>query len=280
MNPAPPVITKLGDECNFRESSERQINLEPGSASSELEYPRMPFETRYTYDFVKRFLPPKGGRILEIGCGAGELAACLSKEGYAVVAIDSDCDSITAAQSRGVDARIATWPDFDDGQFDAVLFMRSLHHIHPLDESVARTAKSLIKGGRIIVEDFAYESVDDRTLHWFRAAIRSLEATGQLIPQARDEFLEKILVKTETLDAWQQCHEHDLHTAAEIGAQLERIFDRVIKEHSPYYFRYIAGALPSSGQRDAILQAFAEQEETMAANGLIAPLGRRFVAMR
>ena len=259
---------------------ERQINLEPGSASNELKYPRMQFETRYTYDFVKRFLPPEGGRILEIGCGAGELAACLLKDGYEMVAIDSDCDSIAAAQSRGVDARIATWPDFNGGQFDAVLFTRSLHHIHPLDESVARAAKSLTNGGRIIVEDFAYDSVGEKTLRWFRTAIRSLEATGQLIPQARDEFLEKILAKTETLKAWQQCHEHDLHTAAEIRAQLERIFDRVIKEDSPYYFRYIAGALPPSDKRDAILQAFAEQEQTMAANGSIVPLGRRFVAMR
>ncbi len=238
----------------------------------------MQFETRYSYDFVKRFLPPKGGRILEIGCGAGELAACLFKDGYEVVAIDSDCDSIAVAQSRGVDARLATWPDFNGGQFDAVLFTRSLHHIHPLDESVARAAKSLTEGGRIIVEDFAYDSVDEKTLRWFRSAIRSLEATGQLI--VGDEFLEKILAKTETFNAWQQCHEHDLHTAAEIGAQLERIFDRVIKEDAPYYFRYIAGAIPPSDKRDVILQAFAEQEEIMAANGSIVPLGRRFVAMR
>ena len=238
----------------------------------------MQFETRYSYDFVKRFLPPKGGRILEIGCGAGELAACLFKDGYEVVAIDSDCDSIAVAQSRGVDARLATWPDFNGGQFDAVLFTRSLHHIHPLDESVARAAKSLTEGGRIIVEDFAYDSVDEKTLRWFRSAIRSLEATGLLM--VGDEFLEKILAKTETLNAWHQCHEHDLHTAAEIDAQLERIFDRVIKEDSPYYFRYIAGAIPPSDKRDAILQAFAEQEETMAANGSIVPLGRRFVAMR
>src|SRR4029434_2946275 len=186
----------------------------------------MRFETRYTYDFVKRFLPSEGGRILEVGCGAGELAACLFKDGYAVVAIDSDRDSIAAAQRLGVDARIATWPSFDDGQFDAVLFTRSLHHIHPLDESVGRAAKSLTEDGRIIVEDFAYDSVDEKTLRWFRSAIRLLEATGQLI--IGDESLEKILTKTETLNAWQQCHEHDLHTAAEIGAQLERRFNRVI----------------------------------------------------
>jgi SAM-dependent methyltransferase len=236
------------------------------------------FETRYTYDFVKRCLPSEGGRLLEVGCGAGELAACLSREGYAVVAIDSDRDSIAAAQRLGVDARIATWPDFSDGQFDAVLFTRSLHHIHPLDESVGRVAKSLAEGGRIIVEDFAYDSVDEKTLRWFRSTIRLLEATGLLIVD--DEFLEKILSKTETLNAWQQDHEHDLHTAAEIGAQLEKIFGSVIRENAPYYFRYIAGAIAPSEKRDAILQAFAEQEETLAADGSILPLGRRFAAVR
>ncbi len=238
----------------------------------------MQFETRYTYDFVKRFLPSEGGRLLEVGCGAGELAACLVKNGYVVVAIDSDRDSIAAAQRLGVDARIATWPDFNGGQFDAVLFTRSLHHIHPLNESVGRAAKSLAKGGCIIVEDFAYDSVDEKTLRWFRSAIRLLEATGLLI--AGDEFLEKVLSKTETLKAWQQNHEHDLHTAAEIGAHLEKMFSGVIKDNTAYYFRYIAGAIAPSEKRDAILQAFADQEEIMAANGSIEPLGRRFVAVR
>jgi 2-polyprenyl-3-methyl-5-hydroxy-6-metoxy-1,4-benzoquinol methylase len=280
MKPAPPVMMKLGDECNFEKVNlgERQINLGPGSASSELKYARMQFETRYTYDFIRRFLPSEGGRILEVGCGAGELAACLFKDGYAVVAIDSDRDSIAAAQRLGVDARQETWPDFTDGQFDAVLFTRSLHHIHPLDESVGHAAKSLAEGGCIIVEDFAYDSVDEKTLRWFRSAIRLLEATGLLI--FGDEFLEKILSKTKTLEAWQQSHEHDLHTAAEIGAQLEKISSRVIKENTAYYFRYIAGAIAPSEKRDAILQAFAEQEETLAAYGSIVLLGRRFVAMR
>lgn len=77
----------------------------------------MQFETRYSYDFVKRFLPRDGRRILEVGCGTGELAARLSKDGYSVVAIDSDRDSIAAALRLGVDARVAAWPDFDDGTF-------------------------------------------------------------------------------------------------------------------------------------------------------------------
>ena len=238
----------------------------------------MRFETCYTYDFVRRFLPGDHCRMLEVGCGAGELAAALSRDGHTVIAIDSDPESVASARRLGVDARLASWPAFDDGQFNAVLFTRSLHHIHPLDESVRHAVESIAEGGCIIVEDFAYESADEKTLRWFASSIGLLEATGSLI--ASDESLHAVLSKTETLKAWRQNHEIELHTAAEIDAQLEKVFGRVVRENAAYYFRYTAKGITPAEKRDAILQAFASQEETLAADGCIVPLGRRFAAVR
>ena len=238
----------------------------------------MHFETRYTYDYIRRSLPRDCRQILEVGCGTGELAERISQDGVAVVAIDSDPDSVAAARRLGVDARVATWPHFDDGDFDAVLFTRSLHHIHPLDESVRHAVESVVAGGRIIVEDFAYESTDDRTLRWFRSTIRFLEAAGLLTMS--DEFLERVLSKTATLKTWKENHEDDLHTSAAIAAQLEKVSGDIRIENAPYYFRYIASAISSTERRDAILQAMAEQEQTLAAYNSIAALGRRFVATR
>jgi SAM-dependent methyltransferase len=238
----------------------------------------MEFETRYTYDFIKRFLPPGCHRSLEVGCGTGEVAACLTQDGYAVIAIDSDRDSVAAARQLGVNARVARWPDFDEGHFDAVLFIRSLHHIHPLDESVRHATDSLVEGGLVIVEDFAYESTDEKTLRWFSSAIRLIEATGLLL--VSDEFQHRVLSKTDTLKAWRQSHEQELHTAAEIDAHLKKVSRRVIRESAAYFFRYIASAITAVEKRDAILQAFAEQEVTLAADGSIIELGRRFIATR
>ena len=238
----------------------------------------MRFETRFTYNFIRRFLPRGCRRILEVGCGTGELAARLSKDGCVVIAIDSDRPSVALARRLGRDARVATWPDFDDGRFDAVVFTRSLHHIHLLDESIGHAADNLTDEGRIIVEDFAYESADAKTLRWFASTIRLLSATGLLIRD--DEFLNKILSKTDTLKAWRQDHERELHTAAKIAARFQKLFGTVVKEEAPYYFRYLAGAIVVNEKRDAVLQALAEQEAALAADGAIVALGRRFMAER
>jgi SAM-dependent methyltransferase len=237
------------------------------------------FEIRFTYEFIRRFLPHGCKRILEIGCGGGELAAALARDGFAITAIDRDQEQIAAARSLGVDARLVEWPDFDDGSFDAVLFMRSLHHIHPLHQAVRRAVDCLSPGGRLIVEDFSYEAADEKTLRWFTGVCRVLSAAGMLT--APDEFLVGILSSGVSVSGWRKNYEeHDLSTGVAMKTALDEIAGRVQTENAPYYFRYLVKALASSNRRDAIIQALATQELTLIDDGAIVALGRRFVVTR
>ena len=238
----------------------------------------MRFETRFTRDFIKRSLPAGAQRVLEIGCGPGELAASLLQDGLSVVAIDTDTDCVGAAQLLGVDARTATWPDFQDGQFDAVLFTRSLHHIHPLDQAVERAADSLVIGGRLIVEDFAFEATDEKTLHWFGQVIDRLDRAGVLTEG--DDFVNAVRSKSGTLKAWRETHDWDLHTAAAILAEIRKLFGTVQCEEAPYYFRYLYRVSMPTADREKILRQLAEEEAELMARGSISALGRRFVAER
>ena len=236
----------------------------------------MKFETQFTRDFISRSLASGTRRVLEIGCGSGELAATLLRDGICLIAIDSDADSIAAAHALGVDARIAAWPDFEDGLFDALLFTRSLHHIHPLDKAVQRAADSLFIGGRLIVEDFAYETADEKTLQWFAGIIEQLDGAGLLAKG--DDFLSALQSKGGMVKNWRANHESDLHTAANILAEIRRVFGKTQCEEAPYYFRYLSRAIVPTADRDKILRNLAEQEAQLISRGVIRALGRRFVA--
>jgi len=238
----------------------------------------MKFETQFTRDFIKRSLPAGARRVLEIGCGSGELAASLLQDGVSLIAIDTDPDLIVAAQGLGVDARIAAWPNFEDGRFDAVLFTRSLHHVHPLDKAVQRAANSLVIGGRLIVEDFACETADEKTLQWFADVIDRLDGADLLVKG--DDFLSAIRSRTEMVKRWRENHESGLHTAANVFVEIRRVFGETQCEEAPYYFRYLSRAIVSTADRDKILQDLADQEAVLISRGMILALGRRFVAER
>jgi SAM-dependent methyltransferase len=240
--------------------------------------PEMRFEIAFTYKFIKRHLPCECKRVLEVGCGTGELAACLSQDGFEVIAIDADQESVDIARQLGVDAHVAEWPHFNCGRVDAVLFTRSLHHIRTLPQAVQAATECLPEGGRIIVEDFAYDSADERTLRWFTSVSRIIDASGLLLD--RNGLLDELLSSDSSLPVWRNHHDHDLNTAADMAAVLDKLVDHVFAETAPYLFRYFAKALAASDRRDPLLRALCEHEMALIDDGAIAAIGRRFVATR
>jgi SAM-dependent methyltransferase len=135
--------------------------------------------------FVLAELPPQPARVLEIGCGAGELAIAVAAAGYDVLAIDPDAP-------MGPIFRQTTLEELDEpGAFDAVVASRSLHHIHDLDAAVERTQSLVRPGGRLILAEFAWERMDPDTADWYLGQQLALEAAGRLenVPRSLDEAL-------------------------------------------------------------------------------------------
>jgi SAM-dependent methyltransferase len=99
--------------------------------------------------------------VLEVGAGSGELAAALRDDGYDVVAIDP------ASESPGV--RAVALGDLDEpaASFDAAVAVVSLHHVEPLAGSCARLAEVVRPGGRLVVDEFDVEQLDERTAAWW-----------------------------------------------------------------------------------------------------------------
>lgn len=224
--------------------------------------------TAYTFDFILSALSPGSKRVLEIGCGDGAVAAALGRAGLAVVAIDSDPARIEQAKARGVDARVAAWPHFSDGRFDAILFTRSLHHVDDLAASVAAAFAALAGHGRVIVEDFMAEGCTERSERWF-ASLAALLDRAALLGEPTGHL-------AEMLGRVPPHHEdHHLHSSGAMESALRARAGTVRVESAAYYFRY---ALPSLRQGPALAQALLDHERELIEAGAIDPLGRRYVA--
>lgn len=79
-------------------------------------------------------LIPKGGAILDLGCGPGTHAARMLAEGFKVSAIDATPAFVEAACEKGVDARLGTFDDLTEtAAHDGIWASFSLLHARKSD---------------------------------------------------------------------------------------------------------------------------------------------------
>jgi SAM-dependent methyltransferase len=232
--------------------------------------------THSTADFLASHLPG-AAELLEVGCGEGDVAAELARRGYRVTAIDSDPETTARARLRGIAALTANWPEFNHAPFDAIAFTRSLHHIHPLEAAVRRARELLRSGGVLLVEDFAFDEIDDATIDWFVGMLRCEPARSLITPGP--SFVMRLLAADNPLAEWRRHHvDHGVSPAAAINAAVSSHFRSATVESVPYLYRYPVPVLGETREGAAFIEDLRRSEVQLAGEGRVVLVGRRFVA--
>jgi SAM-dependent methyltransferase len=95
----------------------------------------------------------KPARVLEVGCGPGDMAERIATDTRAeVVAIDLSPRMVELTRARGVDARVGDVQElpFEDESFDCAVAAWMLYHVPDLDRGLAELSRVLRSGGRLV----------------------------------------------------------------------------------------------------------------------------------
>jgi hypothetical protein len=159
--------------------------------------------------------------VLEVGCGSqGGLVELLGARGYDALGVDPHAPD-------GGRFRRAEFQEVE-GEWDAVVAGRVLHHVNPLDEGIAKLASI---APVIVVDEFAWNRIDAAAQDWYESQHRMLRAAGA------DPY------GPPSLDEWRTRHP-GLHSDEVLLAALRAHYDELVLERLPYLYRWLEG--PSS----------------------------------
>jgi SAM-dependent methyltransferase len=185
--------------------------------------------------FVLVQVPPPA-RVLEVGCGSGELARALAVAGHSVTAIDPNAPA-------GPLFRQVSLEDFTEpGPFDAVVASRSLHHVPDLSRALEKIDSLLPRGGLIVLDDYAKERFDLQTAVWYYEQRRTIAAAGG--PDAPGS-LDECVHEWEVDDA-------QIHGYGEMRGELDQRFQERAFGWVPYLYRDLEGAASRADEQAAI----------------------------
>ena len=166
--------------------------------------------------FVLQELPPAPARVLEIGCGdSGGVVPALVEAGYDALGVDP----------RAPEGRRYRQRDFREieGEFDAAVAGRVLHHLDPLGEALDHAAAL---APLLVVDEFAWDLIDPELQEWYEAHHRA-DSPGP-----------------PTLDEWRWRHP-GLHPHDVVLAGLRTRYDERRLEWVPYLHRWLGGEVES-----------------------------------
>jgi SAM-dependent methyltransferase len=93
------------------------------------------------------------GRMVDVGCGRGDLGAWLIRLGWKVTGVEPSPEAAAAAQERGLDVQVGSLADADlpTESYDAASFQHSLEHLPDPVADLGRVAAALRPGGVVLI---------------------------------------------------------------------------------------------------------------------------------
>ena len=205
-------------------------------------------------EFAREHLPAPPARVLEVGCGQGELTTALAVAGYDVLGIDP------RAPSGELFRRLKLEDVEETESFDAVVAAFSLHHIRDLDAALDKIAGLLPPGGFLVVDEFAWDRLDETTLDWLYGQRRALAAAGHgEAPGSHAELQSQ----------WEAEH-LGLHEFAALREGLDTHFEQRTFEWVPFLHRMLAG-VATEVLEQALIDAGAIQALGFRYAGVVSP---------
>lgn len=120
-----------------------------------------PSPVEMVFDAVREARPR---RVLEVGCGRGEMAERILRHvGAEVVAVDQSERMVELTLACGVDAMVGDVQElpFEDGAFDCAVAAWMLYHVPDVDRGVAELARVLRSGGRLVAATNGRENLPE-----------------------------------------------------------------------------------------------------------------------
>ncbi|MDQ2749950.1 MAG: class I SAM-dependent methyltransferase [Actinomycetota bacterium] len=188
-----------------------------------------------TWPFVRSQLPNPPATVLEIGCGsAGGFVPDLVRAGYRATGIDPE------APDGPNYHRVEFERDDLEGPVDVIVACTSLHHVSDLDRVTDMIAAALTPAGTLVVVEWGWELMDERTAQWAFARLAEAESDAHpgWLQGTRDHWMESGLPWTDFCTQW--ASEHGMHAGREVLAALQARFDTRSYAEVPYFFPELA----------------------------------------
>ncbi|MET0414502.1 MAG: methyltransferase domain-containing protein, partial [Actinoplanes sp.] len=180
------------------------------------------------WPFVRAYLPPTPGRVLEIGCGEyGGFVPAMRGLGHDAVGVDP-------AAPPGADYHRITVEQYaPTSPVDAIVACASLHHVGDLATVLDRVRAILAPGGPLIVVEWDYERFDEATARWCFDRLPASGGPGWLADHRR-QWLASGQPWPVYRDAWVE--RERLHSGDAMIKALRARFGTRLLGRAPYFF--------------------------------------------